>query len=53
LFLGVFGKLRKETINPLIPNGHYTGRTAPLTSRCFILNINSTNICIEYFKHAA
>ena len=28
-------------------------RTAPLTSRCFILYIYSTNIRTEYFKHAA
>jgi hypothetical protein len=30
----------------------YICRTAPLTSRC-ILNISSTNIHTEYFKHAA
>jgi len=29
------------------------GRTAQLTSRCCILYIYSTNIRIEYFKHAA
>jgi hypothetical protein len=40
-------------INPLTPNGHYSGRTAPLTSRRCILNIYSTNIRAEYFKHAA
>ena len=28
-------------------------RTAPLTSRCCILYIYSTNIRTEYFKHAA
>jgi hypothetical protein len=28
-------------------------RTAPLTSRRYILNISSTNIRTEYFKHAA
>jgi hypothetical protein len=39
--------------NPLTPNGHYSGRTAPLTSRHSILNIYSTNIRTEYFKHAA
>ena len=27
------------------------GRTAPLTSKCFILCIYSTNIGTEYFKH--
>jgi hypothetical protein len=40
-------------INPLTPNGHYGGRTAPLTSRRSILNIYSTNIRTAYFKHAA
>jgi hypothetical protein len=40
-------------INPLTHNGHYSGRTAPLTSRRCILNIYSTNIRTEYFKYAA
>jgi hypothetical protein len=40
-------------INPLTPNGHYSGRTAPLTSKRCILNIYSTNIRTEYFKRAA
>jgi hypothetical protein len=40
-------------INPLTPNGHYSGRTAPLTSRRCILNIYSINIRAEYFKHSA
>ena len=31
----------------------YMCRTAPLTSRCCILYIYSTNIRTEYFKHAA
>jgi hypothetical protein len=31
----------------------YICRTAPLTSRRFILYIYSTNIRTEYFKHAA
>ena len=39
--------------NHFTPNDHFTGRTAPLTSRCCILYIYSTNICTEYFKHAA
>jgi len=39
------------TVNPLTPNDHYSGRTAPLTSKRFILYIYSTNIGIEYFKH--
>ena len=34
----------KLLINHLTPNGHYMGRTAPLTSRCCILYIYSTNI---------
>jgi hypothetical protein len=41
------------TINHLTPNGHFSGRTAPLTSRRYILYIYSTNIRTEYFKHAA
>jgi hypothetical protein len=35
-------------VNPLTPNSHYSGRTAPLTSRSCILNIYSTNISTEY-----
>jgi hypothetical protein len=42
-----------DNINPLTPNSHYSGRTAPLNSRSCILNIYSTNIRTEYFKHAA
>jgi hypothetical protein len=45
--------LNVQHINPLTSNGHYAGCTAPLTSRCCILNIYSTNICTEYFKHSA
>jgi len=41
------------SVNHLTPNGHYVGRTAQLTSTCCILYIHSTNIRIEYFKHAA
>ena len=37
-------------INPLMPNDHYSGRTAPLTSKRYILYIYSTNIGTEYFK---
>jgi hypothetical protein len=40
-------------INHLTPNGHFSGRTAPLTSRRCILYIYSTNIRTENFKHAA
>ena len=38
-------------LNPLTPNDHYTGRTAPLTSKRCILYIYLTNIGTEYFKH--
>jgi hypothetical protein len=38
-------------INRLTPNDPYRGRTAPLTSKHFILYIYSTNIGTEYFKH--
>ena len=37
-------------LNPLTPNDLYSGRTAPLTSKRYILYIYSTNIVIEYFK---
>jgi len=37
--------------NPLTPNDHYSGHTAPLTSKRCILYIYSTNIGTEYFKH--
>ena len=40
-------------VNHLTPNGHFSGRTAPLTYKCCILYIYSTNIRTEYFKHAA
>jgi len=43
----------KILFNPLMLNDPYMGRTAPLTSRCCILYIYSTNIRTEYFKHAA
>jgi len=35
----------------LTPNGPYSGRTAPLTSKSCILYIYSTNTGTEYFKH--
>jgi len=38
-------------INPFTPNNHYSGRTAPLTSKRCILYIYSTNTGTEYFKH--
>jgi len=37
--------------NPLTPNDHYRGRTAPLASKRCILYIYSTNIGTAYFKH--
>jgi predicted membrane protein len=40
-------------LNHLTSNGHFSGRTAPLTSRRYILYIYSTNIRTEYFKLAA
>jgi len=40
-----------QNFNPLTPNDPYSGRTAPLTSKCCILYIYSTNIGTEYFKH--
>jgi hypothetical protein len=42
-----------KNINHLTPNGHFSGRTAPLTSRRCILYIYSTNIRTKYFEHAA
>jgi hypothetical protein len=42
-----------DRINPLAPNDVYICRNAQLTSRRCILNIYSTNILAEYFKHAA
>jgi len=48
------GRLRRrweDNINPLKPNDPYKGRTAPLTSKRYILYIYSTNLGTEYFKH--
>ena len=42
-----------QKVNPLAPNDVYIRRTAQLTSRRCILNIYSTNILTEYFKHVA
>ena len=39
-------------LNPWTPNDLYISRTAPLTSKRCILYIYSTNIGVEYFKHA-
>jgi len=38
-------------VNLLTPNDDYSGHTAPLTSKCCILYIYSTNIGTQYFKH--
>jgi hypothetical protein len=40
-----------HSFNTLKPNDPYRGRTAPITSKRWILYIYSTNICTEYFKH--
>jgi len=39
-------------MKPLAPNDTYIRPATPLTSKNFILNIYSTNIGTEYFKHA-
>jgi len=52
----LFHSCTKQTnmyFNLLKPNDIYICRTAALTSRRYILNIYSTNIHTEYFKHAA
>jgi len=43
--------LLSTSFNPLTPDDHYSGRTAPLTSKRCVLYIYSTNIGTEYFKH--
>jgi len=50
-FLNVAFALVILDFNPLTPNDHYSGRTAPLTSKSCILYIYSTNIGAECFKH--
>ena len=50
-YRGVVYLLYMLYFNPLTPNNHYSGRTAPLTSKRCILYIYSTNIGTEYFKH--
>ena len=47
----VHSRLSSIEVNPLTPNDHYRGRTAPLTSKRCILYIYSTNIGTEYFKN--
>jgi len=45
------GDINPPSLNPLTPNDHYSGRTAPLTSKCCILYMYSANTGTEYFKH--
>ena len=52
LFSTPTAQVRLAVINPLTPNDDYSGRTAPLTSKCCILYIYSTNIGTEYFKRS-
>ena len=40
-----------RVFNPLTPNAHYSGLTAPLTSKSCISYIYSTNTGTECFKH--
>jgi len=42
---------RNMSLNLLTPNDNYSGRTAPLTSKCCTLYIYSANICTKYLKH--
>ena len=42
--------MKSGNLNLLTPNDDYSGRTAPLTSKCCILYIYSTKIGTEYFK---
>ena len=53
LTIKIYGTCLQYDINLLKPNNMYICRTAALTSRRYILNIYSTNIHTEYFKHAA
>jgi len=50
-FKSVF-QIQKRKLNRLTPNDPYMGHTAPLTSKCCILYIYSTNTSTEYFKRA-
>jgi len=45
------GRQSLFNVNPLTPKDSYSGRTAPLTSKRFILYIYLTNKGTEYFKH--
>jgi hypothetical protein len=46
----IISLLHVSVFNPLTPNDPYSGRTAPLTSKRYILYIYSTNIDTEYLK---
>ena len=46
-------EFNSKVFNLLKPNDIYICRTAALTSRRYILNMYSTTIHTEYFKHAA
>ena len=54
--LGYIGIVQHKEHSPEVlsipPGTHFICRTAALTSRRYILNIYSTNINTEYFKHA-
>ena len=43
--------LTMDFLNLLTPNDDYSGRTAPVTSKCCISYIYSRIIGTEYFKH--
>jgi len=47
-FLDIICKIH---FNPLTPNDSYSGRTAPLTSKCCALYSYSINTGTEYFNH--
>jgi hypothetical protein len=48
----VWTALKSALLTRLTPNDPYMGRTAPLTSKRYILYIYSTNIGTDYFKPA-
>ena len=43
--------MKLTKIDPLTPKDRCSGRTAPLTSKRWIIYIYSTNTGTEYFKH--
>ena len=51
MYFAIIYSVHFDWINPLTPNDHFSGRTAPLTSKLCILYIYWTNIATEYFKH--